>query len=77
MVPFQLEGHLIGVLGFSFCGPIPVRRTFDWCIGVFFFVDPFQLEGHLIGVLGFFVWTHSSYKGIDKCLGFRVFLTLT
>jgi hypothetical protein len=36
-------------------------------------VDPFQLEGHLIGVLGFFVCTHSSYKGIDKCLGFRVY----
>jgi cell division protein FtsX len=54
VAPFQLEGHLIGVLGFFLGGPIPVRRTFDWCIG-FLFVDPFQLEGHLIGVLGLFL----------------------
>jgi hypothetical protein len=81
--PSNYIGHLkqANTCGFCRCySPIPVRRTFDWCVCVgFTIVVPFQLELHLIGVLGFFLCGPIPVTRvfIDKCTGFRVFLTLT
>jgi hypothetical protein len=45
VVPFQLQGHLIGVLGFFIVVPFQLEGHLIGVLG-FFWVDPFQLQGY-------------------------------